>query len=179
MSLYSYLNAQHNSALKKAEHIQRLPVQDKISRKIFLDDLILHIKSLFLAEQVSLFAASEHIGNTTNFLESSLRNQEMVMSTLKSHALEPREEDDIPYVLHTYQLNQQTYVYPYLKTQIPKDLEQTLGYFSAQFYDQVCAGTSSRDALIKTSGNLPFPVKERARLRLDTVLNPRPLHQTA
>lgn len=179
MSLYTYLNLQHSSALKKAEHIKRLPLQDKYSRKIFLDDLIRHMNSLFLAEQVSLYAAVEEFGTSTNFLESSLRNQEMVMSKLKSYALQPHESDDISHLLHTYNSNQQAYVFPVFKKYINAEQEYALGNFSSHFYDQIFRDVGSRDAFARTCGYLPSPLKERARLRLEKVLQPYPLYQTA
>ncbi|UYL07981.1 hypothetical protein B9G69_013095 [Bdellovibrio sp. SKB1291214] len=179
MNLYAYLNAQHTSALKKAEHISRLPKQDKYSRKIFLDDLIRHLNSLFLAEQVSLYAAVEQFATSTNFLESSLRNQEMVMSKLKSYALDPHDDDNIPHLLHTYNSNQQAYVFPVFKKHVNADTEYALGNFSAQFYDQVFRDVHSRDAFMRTAAHLPGNLKERARQRLEQVLHPYPLHHTA
>jgi hypothetical protein len=179
MSLYSYLYLQHSSALKKAQHIQKLPFQDKHSRSVFMDDLIRHMKSLFLAEQVSLYAAVEDFATSTNFLESSLRNQEMVLSKLRSYALDPSEHDDIPQMLQTYNSNQQAYVFPVFKKHINSDIENSLGNFSSQFYEQIFRDVNSRDAFMRTCGHLPTPFKERARLRLEKVLHPCPFHLTA
>lgn len=179
MSLYSYLNVQHNSALRKAEHIEKLPRQDKFSRKVFTDDLIRHVRSLFMAEQVSLYSAVEAFADSTNFLESSLRNQEMVLSKLKSYAANPNPEDNIPLLLHNYNTNQQAFIYPVARKHLNADQEYSLGNFCAQFYELVFRDVTGFDALTRISGQLPPNMRDRAGKRLREVIKPYPLHQTA